>query len=42
LVVLCLQGLIQLAKLLKLLDLVLELLDVLLFALAEGTLAGLV
>ena len=38
LVVLGLQGLVQLAQLLKLLDLVLELLDVFLLALAEGTL----
>ena len=38
LVVLRLQRLVELAQLLKLLDLVLELLDVLLFALAEGTL----
>ena len=38
LVVFCLQRLIQLAQLLKLLDLVLELLDVLFLALAEGAL----
>jgi hypothetical protein len=40
LVVLSLEGLVQLAQLLELLDLVLELLDVLLFALTEGALAG--
>lgn len=38
LVVLGLERLVQLAQLLKLLDLVLELLDVFLFALAEGAL----
>jgi len=38
LVVLVLEGLVELAELLELLDLVLELLDVLFFALAEGTL----
>lgn len=40
LVVLGLKGLVQLAQLLELFDLVLQLLDVLLFALAEGALAA--
>jgi hypothetical protein len=41
LVVFRLEGLVQLAQLLEFLDLVLELLDVLFFALTEGALAGL-